>query len=344
MNKTITVIIPVYNAQDYLDRCLASVAGQSCENLEVLLVDDGSKDNSAKICRRWCERDARFRLISQENRGVSAARNTGLTQAAGEYIAFVDADDWILPDMLEKQLACLQGENSDMVLGGFRTVRTEASEKTIPEKAAKDPDRRNVTTVSAGEYASDWLLAGNNRCWSVLYRKQAIGPVRFQEGLTIGEDLLFLMELLPRLQRVSIMEDRDYCYYINEKGAMLSRFKEQYMDQLRCWQQAEEWAVGQRRPELLIPIRVCLFQAALLVAGKLALLPGRISDREKEYLAECRRAAGKTWRELGIRGRRRLSVGYRVKGALFLASPGLYLKMYHVWKGAGHAENAGEKG
>lgn len=340
--EMISVIVPVYNAENYLDRCLTSLTEQTYQRLEILLINDGSQDGSAEICRKWCEQDTRIRVLSQENQGVSAARNLGLEQAKGDYIAFVDADDWILPDMLEKQLRCLEQEQSDMVLGGFREVNEAyLNEKTDnSNEKQKDSDktqngqkiRNNLTTVDARTYAGQYLLRGNNRCWSVLYKKDTIGPVRFIRGLTIGEDLLFLMDLLPRIKSVSILKDQDYCYFINEKGAMLTEFREKYMDQISCWEQAEE-KMKPLWPENLPLIRVCLFQAALLVAGKLAQLPDLRDEKVTGYLNRCLDAARKSWKALGAEGRKLLSKGYQVKGLVFLHAPKLYLKMYHIWKG-----------
>ena len=100
MNALISVVVPVYNAQGYLSDCLESLTRQTHKDLEILVIDDGSKDESAALCRQWEKKDGRIRLIQKENGGVSSARNLGLEQARGEYVAFVDADDWLLPGML----------------------------------------------------------------------------------------------------------------------------------------------------------------------------------------------------------------------------------------------------
>ena len=120
MRAKISVIIPVYNASGLLPDCLQSIALQTWTDLEVLLVDDGSTDDSAGICRSFCEKDSRFRLLQKENGGVSSARNLGLKEASGDYIAFVDADDWLCPGMLEHQADCLEKDGSDMAMCGFQ--------------------------------------------------------------------------------------------------------------------------------------------------------------------------------------------------------------------------------
>lgn len=122
MTPLISVIIPVYNAEKYLRRCLDSVVAQTYRNLEIICVDDGSVDESGKICDQYAVRDARIKVIHQENQGLSAARNKGLDAAEGEYIAFVDSDDYILEDMFERLYIALTRFNTMYVICGFNAV------------------------------------------------------------------------------------------------------------------------------------------------------------------------------------------------------------------------------
>ena len=124
MTDKISVIIPVYNAEKYISDCLESVVRQTYKNLEILLVDDGSKDGSAGICLEWCKKDARIRLLQKENGGVSSARNLGLQEASGEYVTFVDADDWIGERMLERLWACIESDKSELAMCEFREVNS----------------------------------------------------------------------------------------------------------------------------------------------------------------------------------------------------------------------------
>ncbi len=390
-NGLISVIVPVYNAKQYLPDCLESLLSQTCPNLEILLVDDGSTDGSAEWIKafihsyEWKEgngssgsipgrpaQDARLckaeqpasaglsikgqdgkkrhiRLLQKENGGVSSARNLGLEEAKGDYISFVDADDWIQPEMLSEQLSCLLQHEADMAVSGFlevgeaqrrqrrqegagsRPKETDGARR--PEGAAEEAGAKGVRVLEPKAYVEDYLLCGNTRCWSVLYTRELIGSVRFKEGLSIGEDLLFLSKLLPALNRVCVLPGQDYCYYQNEGGAMFSGFKPSYMDQIRCWELVRP-DMEQISARAAVRTDVCLFQGALLVAGKLALLSGRAIGTEGLYLKECRSAAQEAWKRLGAAGQRKLLPrGYRVKGRLFLRAPGLYLKLYHIWKG-----------
>ena len=117
----ISVIVPVYNVENYLDKCLGSIASQTVTDLEVILVDDGSSDMSGMICDAWAKKDARFRVMHPQNNGVSSARNAALQAAKGDFIAFVDADDYINKDMFRLLLNAL-AEDADIAVCGFNTV------------------------------------------------------------------------------------------------------------------------------------------------------------------------------------------------------------------------------
>ena len=118
MSGVISVIIPVYKAEEYLERCVDSVLAQTYSNLEIILVDDGSPDNSGQICDRYAEKDSRVKVIHKKNGGVSSARNAGLDVATGEFVAFVDSDDFIAPDMYEKLMVSLSS-GSDLSMCDF---------------------------------------------------------------------------------------------------------------------------------------------------------------------------------------------------------------------------------
>ena len=114
MNKLVSIIIPVYNVEKYLAECIESVLKQTYQNIEILLIDDGSPDNSGKICDEYEEKDSRVRVIHKENGGVSSARNVGLEQANGEYITFIDSDDFVSESYIEELYIALENGNSDL--------------------------------------------------------------------------------------------------------------------------------------------------------------------------------------------------------------------------------------
>ena len=122
MESLISVIVPVYNVENYLDKCIESIVNQTYKNLEIILVDDGSLDSSSKICDEWAVKDNRIKVIHKTNGGVSSARNEGLKNANGDFIAFVDSDDWLELNMYEKLISKQKETNTDIVFSGYNMI------------------------------------------------------------------------------------------------------------------------------------------------------------------------------------------------------------------------------
>ena len=142
--KLISVIVPVYNSEKYVNRCIDSILNQTYENLEVILIDDGSSDGSLKICESWAEKDNRIKILKQKNSGVSSARNLGIENASGDYVAFVDNDDWLRPEMYETMLSLAEKEKSDVTVCKFINVdekynRIKIKESNLSAEHFKNP-------------------------------------------------------------------------------------------------------------------------------------------------------------------------------------------------------------
>ncbi|MBR2835194.1 MAG: glycosyltransferase family 2 protein [Coriobacteriales bacterium] len=161
----ISVIVPIYNVEVYLDRCIESICGQTYQNLEIILVDDGSPDNCPAICDAWAERDSRITVIRQENKGVSAARNAGLCAMKGEYFGFIDSDDYILPRYFEHLYGLVVDYNADMALSKFLM---------IDENGAAVPSELLRTRINAGIYRGKDILEEIFLIyvWGKLYRSE----------------------------------------------------------------------------------------------------------------------------------------------------------------------------
>ena len=211
MNETlISVIIPAYNAEKRLDRCLKSVCGQNWTNLEILIVDDGSRDRTAQIADEWAEKDARIRVFHERNGGVAAARNRALQEVRGEWIRFVDSDDRLPPGSLESLYRKVQENGSDLVLAGYEH---QVGDLVHVCNLAKRDD-----TISCDEYLAFLKRAGHSFfcgvLWNKLFRRDLIerGGIRFREGLTFGEDFYFVCEYLALAERISFSTDVVYRY------------------------------------------------------------------------------------------------------------------------------------
>ena len=210
----ISVIIPVYNVEKYLHRCLDSVIAQTYQNLEIICVDDGSIDDSGKICDQYAVRDARIKVIHQENQGLSAARNRGLDAAEGEYIAFVDSDDYILEDMYKKMLDKLLNYNVDLCVCQwqyeFSDGRQVVKKKNIdPTIYGRKTSLEFASFLYRGNYENGVVVAA----WNKLYRRALLDKIRF-EG-RIHEDDAFNGRIMAKNISVYVMEDQFYVYAQN---------------------------------------------------------------------------------------------------------------------------------
>ena len=206
----LSIIIPVYNVEEYLDRCLGSILDQDFTSYEVILVDDGSTDSSSLICDRYSATDPRFRTLHKPNGGVSSARNAGLELAKGEYIMFLDSDDSLLPYALDDMMDVVVGE--DMVVAGYaafmggvpvKTVRPRATftyKHTEYSKFYQDNIRRNCEMLDAP--------------WAKLFKRKAIGTTRFNESLSYAEDKLFVFTVMAKCSSIKTFAGDVYAYYM----------------------------------------------------------------------------------------------------------------------------------
>lgn len=324
----ISVIVPVHNGAAYLEACIDSILAQDYESLEVLIINDGSTDDTAAVCERLCGRHGCLRVITLPDLGVSVARNRGIEQAKGDYIMFVDADDRLRPGVLKSLHGLLCRTNSDMAGCSFAAwgspvewERLRTGEE-MPEEPAGEYAGR---TFDSGCYLKENILQGNTRCWSKLYRRDLIGQVRFREGLTIGEDMLFLVELLPRLKKAVETAYPGYGYYRNPDGAMCRPFTPDYMDQIYCWEMARELIV-KRDASLAAQADAQIMVAILLTVGKIAMLPAKECRKAKAYLRVCHRKLKGIVREKECYSY--MPPGYGAKVRLFAGLSGVYVWLY----------------
>ena len=216
--KLISVIIPVYNVAEYLPKCLETVCGQTYDNLEIILIDDGSTDGSGKICDEWRLRDERIRVIHKENGGVSSARNEGLKVASGDLIGFVDSDDWLEPDMYEKLVKGIEG--ADAACCGY--VDYPYGEGVPVEKGIKPVASDNIEDAYEAIYERNGYFTS---VWNKLFRKEKIYRngrlLFFDTSISVGEDELWLIRLLNRCTCVSFVHEALY-HWRPRKGSATS--------------------------------------------------------------------------------------------------------------------------
>ena len=200
----ISIIVPVYNVEQYLRRCIDSILNQSFTDFELLLIDDGSKDSSGEICDEYVARDSRIRVFHKENGGVSSARNLGLDNAMGEYITFVDADDYLLCNTITDKIF---NEKFDL-------IQLNRSSGSYLRKIRKNIICNKITSNKV-------FLVYTYEIWGKVIKREIIGKTRFDKTLSIGEDILFNIMILDKIKNFILFTDSGgYFYNINEYSVM----------------------------------------------------------------------------------------------------------------------------
>lgn len=223
----ISVIVPVYNMEAYVGKCIASILGQTEQELELLLVDDGSSDGSLEVCRSWAKKDSRVRVLPCEHRGVSAARNAGLDALRGEYLMFVDADDWLDHQCLEKMHACMT-EGVDVVCCEFQVEKED-------ERVSVNYIRRDCQgMLTRDQIMHDWF-GGVSYAFTVtfkLFRSNLWEKLRFQD-MKNGEDSLAILEIIRSNAGFYAIGDPFYHYLQRYSGASRQMDERFYRDLLK---------------------------------------------------------------------------------------------------------------
>lgn len=205
---SLSVIIPVYKVENTLDRCVKSVLEQDVKGMEVILVDDGSPDGCPAICDRWAQRDGRVRVVHKANGGLSDARNAGIAVARDEYIAFVDSDDWLMPDTYRPLMEWLEGHpDCDMLEFSLRHIGQRRAEMTLDDRVFTTPRR----------YWEDTMAWNHTYACNKIYRRRLFDGVRFPKG-KVFEDVITLPSLLRRCGTVATSSHGFYCYEWNTLG------------------------------------------------------------------------------------------------------------------------------
>lgn len=209
----VSIIVPFFNASPYLDQCIGSISNQTLTNIEIILINDGSTDNSLQIVEHWLKKDKRIILYSQKNKGVSEARNLGLNFAKGKYVGFVDADDWIEHDMYELMYNETQRESVDWVISNIN-VHEKNNESFLRLKIKNEfTDISNNKTPVIHELLRFKYDFAN---WNKLFKKEIIdkNQIRFNNEMTLWEDLLFNLQYLFFINKIVVVDKGLYNYRI----------------------------------------------------------------------------------------------------------------------------------
>lgn len=232
MNKPkVSIIVPVYNVEKYLDRCVKSLLNQTLKDIEIIMVDDGSPDNCPAMCDEYARQDERIKVVHKQNAGLGYARNSGLEIATGEYVAFVDSDDYVELDMYEKLYHAVKTYQVGMVLCGFHRdkqgVRTNGLVANMPQKEKVIDAHMDYITNIVGQLPSVYYgMFYGYAVWNILFSNDVIMKykIRFKsERVYLSEDILFQIEYASKIQKVLLYPAPLYNYCLNS-GSLTTNY------------------------------------------------------------------------------------------------------------------------
>ncbi len=313
----ISVIIPVYKTEQYLERCIQSVLAQTLTDIEVILVDDGSPDRCGEICESYAQRDCRIRVIHQENQGLSVARNMGIANARSPYVGLVDSDDWIHPEMYRVLYEALKE-------GGAQIAVCD-SQRILEGQDAKPVVIGQAPLLLSGKQALENMLVGNttggHTAWNKLYDIRLFDKVLYPAG-KLYEDAYTTYRLLFFSQTVVYCPARLY-YYQQRRGSIMARgFGHHSMDKMEAAEQVLDF-VRSNIPELLAQAE------AFQIVSALRVMVDILDDGKCRHPQEFKLTQEILLRKES-RSNRCLSRRHRFLLRLFWLSPGLYRAVWHV--------------
>lgn len=218
MNK-VSIVVPMYNCSKVITRCVHSIKDQTYQNIEILLVDDGSTDDTEMICNEIKKNDDRISVFRQKNSGVSAARNLGIAKATGRYLMFVDSDDYLSKTYVEKMVSALENANAELCISGYTYTYTNKEKKHFNGNfLCCDKDE---FVQKFGELYEEYFL---HVVWNKIFVREFLIS-DFPQGLSLGEDLLFVLEYLKNIQKVAVIDETGYYYVIGQEQSLTTKFR-----------------------------------------------------------------------------------------------------------------------
>ena len=289
----LSVVIPIFNTEKYINRCINSIILQKFENYEILLVDDGSNDQSPQLCDKWCLKEDRIRVIHKDNHGLGEARNTGIDNALGEYICFFDSDDYIKPGLFQKFSKSISNRKVDLTMFGLEQVDQkgvvlktfipnlknnyfighEVQEEFLPELIAPNPFTGKasnlMTSVCCGIFNLEVLKINNFRFKS--------------ERTIISEDTFFYLEILSHIYNVQILNERYYCYVSNANSLSTTYREDRFKKIVHFYQSADKLCIDKSYNKLTRLQIIAPFINYTVACLKMEILRTKNLNWKKKY-------------------------------------------------------------
>lgn len=272
----ISIIVPIYKVEKYLDRCIESIVNQTYKNIEIILVDDGSPDNCPQMCDEWAKKDERIKVVHKQNGGVSTARNAGLDIATGEYIQFVDSDDFLELNACEILISNMKNTNADLVVANFKNIGGEARIKQINDFVTRDQSDAMVKLISCGSFG--YLHAK-------LFRKELIKSYFICE-LKYHEDFIFVSEYIKNCTTISYLNTTIYNYVLNQNSAMFTFSKIHFYNACIVVQYCNR-KLKKRYTNTIIFIDTLINKLLLSVLLEIINTTQLSKKEKKQYISQC---------------------------------------------------------
>lgn len=225
MKELVSIIVPIYNVEEYLAKCVDSILAQTYKNIEIILVNDGSPDNCLNICLAYAKNDSRVTVINKKNGGLSDARNAGIAKATGKYLVFIDSDDYIENNMIEELYNNITKNQADISICNFYITidNIDTKNKCILNKVINS-DGRNVYEMIYSKYAIQTIVS-----WNKMYKKELFDKCKYPVGL-IHEDQYIICDILNQCKRVSYITDKFLYHYVQRKNSIMKTFNMKRFD------------------------------------------------------------------------------------------------------------------
>lgn len=243
-NPLVSVVMPVYNVEKYVEKAINSVLNQTYSNFELILINDGSEDNSLEICKRFAREDSRISIIDKINGGVSKARNDGIEKASGKYVMFIDSDDIIEKNMLQNMVSSAEGKSSDLVICGL-FVDTFKNQELIDSYTISEKQNIILGKYNVRKYFIKMIQNSNiYTLWNKLYKLEIIKlhKLSFNCSLDFGEDLVFNFDYIYNIENIFV-DNNCYYHYIQDKDndSLSSKYREDKIDIIKIWYNKLFW-------------------------------------------------------------------------------------------------------
>ena len=279
MEEKIGILIPMYNSEKYIDKCLKSVKEQSYKNLEVIIINDGSTDNSLEICKNIIRDDDRFKIYTRENKGVAFSRNEAIKKCSAKYFIFLDSDDFLDKDYIEVNYNILKEYNVDMVSSNIFQCKNE---KDVLKKG-KEPLKNYVVDRKEGLKKLLYQYEIQNGPHCKLYKKELFDGVEFPNG-QIYEDLATMYKVVNNCNKIAITSYQGYNYVYNPTGITKSKFREKELILLHWAEEIYDFINKNYKEELLLAGKNLLVTQSLFLACKIPL-----TKKYKTYIVKIKK-------------------------------------------------------